>query len=507
MDSPIQTQPVSSIQNRILVVDDSTDNLALLSRLLSYKGYSVLKASSGQAALTLAASDPPDLILLDICMPIMDGYSVCRRLKSEAQTREIPIIFLSALEQVEDKLKAFAAGGVDYIVKPFQTAEVLVRIETHLTIRRLRQELQIQNQRLQYEIDQRQRTEEKYRSIFENCLEGIFQLSPDGRYLSANPALARIYGYDSVEELTAAVDVRRNLYARLGRGAELAVYLNRYGEISACESEIYSKDGSKIWIAETIRAVKTPEGKLLYYEGTVQNITERRQAEAELRHHRLESEQLLASILPQSIAQQLKRKPGTIADSFANVTVLFADLVNFTTFSTRVPPSELVRQLNQIFSAFDQLAERFELEKIKTIGDEYMVAGGLPKLRPNHLEAMAEMALEMRQAVQQFKSDLDEPFQLRIGIHCGPVVAGVIGKQKLTYDLWGETVNLASRLQTQGLPGQIQVSAAVYAQLCQNYALEPRGTLLVKGYGNLDTYWLKSRKPSAANQLTKIYKS
>jgi class 3 adenylate cyclase len=294
--------------------------------------------------------------------------------------------------------------------------------------------------------------------------------------------------------LTAAVDVRRNLYVRLGRRAELDVYLNRYGEVSACESQIYCKDGSKIWIAETIRAVKGADGKLLYYEGTVQDITERRQAEAELRHHRLESEQLLASILPQSIAQQLKRKPDTIADSFSNVTVLFADLVNFTAFSTRVSPSELVQLLNQIFSAFDQLAEQFELEKIKTIGDEYMVAGGLPKPRPNHLEAMAEMALAMQQVVQQFRSDLGEPFQLRIGIHSGPVVAGVIGKKKLTYDLWGETVNLASRLQTQGVAGQIQVSAAVYEGLRHHYHLEPRGALLIKGFGELMTYWLKGRK-------------
>ncbi|MBW4466728.1 MAG: response regulator [Pegethrix bostrychoides GSE-TBD4-15B] len=506
MDSPIQTQQLDQTQSRILVVDDAPDNLALLSRLLNYKGYGVLTASNGQDALTLALTSCPDLILLDICMPSLDGYSVCRQLKADAQTREIPIIFLSALEQVEDKLKAFAAGGVDYVTKPFQLAEVLVRIETHLTIRRLRQELQVQNQRLQYEIDQRQRTEEKYRNIFENCLEGIFQLSPDGRYLSANPALARLYGYDSVEELTAAVDVRRNLYVRPGRRAEIDVYLNRYGEISTCESQIYRKDGSKIWIAETIRAVKASDGQL-HYEGTVQDVTERRQAEAELRHHRLESEQLLASILPQSIAQQLKRKPDTIADSFANVTVLFADLVNFTAFSTRVPPSELVRLLNQIFSAFDQLAEQFELEKIKTIGDEYMVAGGLPKLRPNHLEAVAEMALAMQQVVQQFKSDLGEPFQLRIGIHSGPVVAGVIGKKKLTYDLWGETVNLASRLQTQGVAGQIQVSPAVYAELCQNYWLEPRGTLLVKGYGNLDTYWLRRRKPDLSRSSNKIYKS
>lgn len=486
-------EPAES-SGKILIVDDAPANLVLLSRLLTNKGYTVQAVNSGAAALSIAQTGLPDLILLDICMPEMDGYTVCRRLKADEQTRAIPVIFLSALDEVVDKLKAFAAGGVDYITKPFQLAEVLVRIENHLTIRRLRQELEIQNARLQHEMLERQRTEEKYRSIFENCLEGIFQLSLDGRYLSANPALARIYGYDSAEELMATVDARHNLYVRTGRREELDVYLRLYGEVSEFESQIYCKDGSKIWISETVRAVKAPDGALLYYEGTVQNITERKQVEAELRYHRRESERLLTSILPQSIAQQLKRKPETIADSFADVTVLFADLVNFTAFSTRVSPTELVSSLNQIFSAFDQLVEKFGLEKIKTIGDEYMVAGGLPVAQPNHVEAMAEMALSMQQVVQQFNSDLGEPFQLRIGINTGPVVAGVIGRKKFTYDLWGETVNLASRLQTQGMAGNIQVSPTVYERLCNHYWLEPRGILLIRGYGELPTYWLKGRK-------------
>lgn len=487
------SEPVAS-PGKILIVDDVPANLVLLSRLLTHKGYTVQAVASGAAALTTIQEQTPDLILLDICMPEMDGYTVCRKLKANEQTCEIPIIFLSVLDEVVDKLKAFAAGGVDYITKPFQFAEVLARIETHLTILRLRQELEVKNARLQHEMTERQRTEEKYRSIFENCLEGIFQLSLDGRYLSANPALARIYGYESAQELMATVDARHNLYVRSGRREELDVYLNLYGEVSEFESQIYCKDRSKIWISETVRAVKAADGSLLYYEGTVQNITERKQAEAELRYHRQEAERLLTSILPQSIAQQLKRRPETIADSFADVTVLFADLVSFTAFSTRVSPTELVKSLNQIFSAFDQLVEKFGLEKIKTIGDEYMVAGGLPLPQPNHVEVMAEMALAMQQVVQQFKSDLGDPFQLRIGIHSGPVVAGVIGRKKFTYDLWGETVNLASRLQTQGLANHIQVSPAVYEHLHRKYWLESRGTVLIRGYGELPTYWLKGRK-------------
>lgn len=396
--------------SKILIVDDAPANLELLSRLLTHKGFQVQAATSGAMALDLAPTWLPDIILLDICMPEMDGYTVCRQLKTDALTAETPVIFLSALNEVEDKLRAFEVGGVDYITKPFQLGEVLVRIETHLTIQHLRQELQVQNARLQYEIAERQRAEDKYRSIFENCLEGIFQLSTNGHYVSANPALARIYGYSSAEELMTTLDARCNLYVRPGRREELDVYLRLYGEVEGFESQIYRKDSSKIWISETVRAVKDTDGKLLYYEGTVQNVTERRETEAELLYHRRESERLLLSILPQSIAQRLKRKPDTIADSFSNVSVLFADLVSFTSFSTRVSPAELVNLLNQIFSAFDQLAEKFGLEKIKTIGDEYMVASGLPLPRPDHVEAVADMALAMREVVQQFKSDLDEPF-------------------------------------------------------------------------------------------------
>lgn len=491
---PTLPETGSVMPGKVLIVDDVPANLMLLSRLLTHKGYQVEAVSSGIEALQTAQASLPDIILLDVCMPEMDGYEVCRAVKANPLTQEIPVIFLSALDEVVDKLKAFAAGGVDYVTKPFQLAEVLARIEAHLTIRRLRQELQVQNARLQHEIAQREQAEDKYRSIFENCLEGIFQLSSDGHYLSANPALARIYGYDSVAELIKEVDARHNLYVRTGRREELDVFLRLYGEVSGFESQIYRKDGSKIWISETMRAVKDVSGQLLYYEGIVQDITEQRETEAELLYHRRESERLLLSILPQSIAQHLKRKPETIADSFSNVTVLFADLVSFTAFSTRVSAVELVRLLNQIFSAFDQLAEKFGLEKIKTIGDEYMAASGLPLPRPDHIEAAAEMALAMQQVVQQFRYNAGEPIQLRIGIHTGPVVAGVIGKKKFAYDLWGETVNLASRLQTQGLPGEIQVSASIHAQLQKTYWLEPRGTLLVRGYGELSTYWLRGRK-------------
>ncbi|MBI4784266.1 MAG: response regulator [Oscillatoriophycideae cyanobacterium NC_groundwater_1537_Pr4_S-0.65um_50_18] len=489
----MSSDPPETSRGNILIVDDAPNNLVLLSRLLTQKGYTVRAVKSGKLALEAIAILPPELILMDICMPEMDGYAVCKELKESDQARDIPIIFISALDEVLDKIRAFAVGGVDYITKPFQLAEVMARVETHLTLRRLRQELQLQNARLQHEIAERQKAEDKYRSIFENCLEGLFQISPEGRYLSANPTLAKIYGYASPEDLIASVTNIRSLYVRSGRREELNAYLRRYAKVEDFESQVYCKDGSIIWISENVRAVRGVVGDVLYYEGTVQNITERRNTETELRLQRQETERLLLSILPQTIAERLKRRPETIADSFADVTVMFADLVDFTPYASQVPPKEVVEMLNQIFSAFDQLAEQYGLEKIKTIGDEYMVAGGLPNPRSDHVEAVAEMALTMLRTVGQFPTRQGKPFQLRIGINTGSVVAGVIGTKKFSYDLWGDTVNLASRMETQGLAGCIQIAPATYDRLKGKYRLQQRGTIAVRGFGEITTHWLMGK--------------
>ena len=211
---------------------------------------------------------------------------------------------------------------------------------------------------------------------------------------------------------------------------------------------------------------------------------------AELNEQRQETERLLLRLLPASIADRLKRSPEIIADSFTEVTVLFADLVDFTAYAHQTSANETVSLLNQIFSEFDQLAEEYQLEKIKTIGDGYMVAGGLPMPKGDHAEAVAEMAIAMQQAVNRFRHPSGEPFQLRVGIHTGAVIAGVIGKKKFTYDLWGDTVNLASRMESRGLPGRIQVSPATYKRLQPQYSLEERGMIEVKGFGEIQTYWL-----------------
>ncbi|NJK27454.1 MAG: PAS domain S-box protein [Coleofasciculaceae cyanobacterium SM2_3_26] len=356
-------------------------------------------------------------------------------------------------------------------------------------------ELHALNQQLQAQIKEREQAEERYRSIFENAVEGLFQTTPDGHYLNANPALARIYGYESVAVMIEQIaDLGKQIYVDPMRRQEFLDLMEVHGRVTNFESQVYRWDGSVIWIAENAHTVKDARGKVLYYEGSVVDITHRRIWEEALRYQQERAERLLLNILPAPIAEQLKLDDSTIADSFGEVTVLFADLANFTEFSARVPPRKLVALLNQIFSEFDRLAELHRLEKIKTIGDAYMVVGGLPVFRNDHARAIAQMALDMQQAIAQFDRGNGEPFQLRIGIHTGPVIAGVIGIKKFIYDLWGDTVNVASRMESQGIPGKIQVTAVTRDRLKQDFMFERRGAIEVKGKGEMVTYWLVGKQ-------------
>ena len=355
---------------------------------------------------------------------------------------------------------------------------------------------------LSLEAHERQRTQEalriaeqRYHSIVENAIEGIFQTKPSGRFISANPALPKIFGYSSPEELMASIkDISRQVYVNPNRRDEFIAAIQADNAVFGFESQIYRKDGSVIWVSENARAVRDSTGALLYYEGTISDITTRKVSQEALRYQQEQAEQLLLNILPEAIAQRLKRYPSTIADTFEAVSVLFADIVGFTEFSARTSPTELVLVLNLIFSKFDQLAERHGLEKIKTIGDAYMVVAGLPTPRPDHAIAIAEMALDMQAEMVRIGEDTGEAFKLRIGINSGPVIAGVIGIKKFVYDLWGDTVNIASRMESQGVDGAIQVTAATYELLRDKYLFEERGVISVKGKGDMNTYLLTGRQ-------------
>ena len=256
------------------------------------------------------------------------------------------------------------------------------------------------------------------------------------------------------------------------------------------------------WFSGMLLAMNVVVGGTIFFTLLALFAKEREEALTALRSEQQRSEGLLLNILPASIAERLKGETGTIADQFTAATVLFADVVDFTARSKDLPAAEVVGLLDKLFSHFDTLTERHGLEKIKTIGDAYMVAAGVPIRRPDHARAIALLALEMVEAAAPGGSCEDLGLQLRIGINSGPVVAGVIGQRKFLYDLWGDSVNVASRMESGGTPGRIQVARQTFELLKNEFELEPRGTITVKGVGELETWYLLGG-PETANEAAK----
>ncbi|WAS94057.1 response regulator [Nannocystis poenicansa] len=373
---PVPSRPTSiarsSDTGRILVVDDNESNRSMLARRLEREGHTVQLADNGRRALNMLRAQDFDLVLLDVMMPEMDGYQVLEQLHADDKFRGLPVIMISALDEIDTVVRSIELGAEDYLSKPF------------------------------------------------------------------NPVILR---------------------ARIG----------------ACLEKKRLRDRERAYVRK-------------------------------LRSEQERSEQLLLNILPRPIAERLKEGQRTIADVFPDVTVLFADLVGFTRMSEQLPPAELVAMLNRIFSMFDQLAEKHGLEKIKTIGDEYMAASGLPMPRPDHAEAMAEMALDMLAIIERFNAKRNRGVRIRIGLNCGPVTAGIIGTKKFAYDLWGDTVNIASRMESHGIANAVQVTEATYKRLRHKYAFQRRGIIHVKGKGALCTYFLVGRRPqkSASSEQSDV---
>jgi guanylate cyclase len=227
---------------------------------------------------------------------------------------------------------------------------------------------------------------------------------------------------------------------------------------------------------------------LLYFVGE----REKMKAALEAEHQR--SESLLLNVLPAPVAERLKRSEQVIADGFDGVTVLFADIVGFTPLSASLTPKEVVTLLNSLFTAFDRLVDDSGLEKIKTIGDAYMVAAGVPVPRDDHAVAVADLALAMRVELARLRQEIEAPLDIRVGIDSGPAVAGVIGKRKFSYDLWGDAVNTASRMESHGVAGEIHVTERAWKLLRETHRLRDRGVIEVKGKGPMRTYFLDGRK-------------
>jgi adenylate cyclase len=343
--------------SRILIVDDTEAIRELLARRLGREGHHVVEVANGRAALDRVARETFDLILLDMMMPDLNGYEVLTQLKANVRFRHIPVIVISALDEIDSVVRCIEAGAEDYLSKPF------------------------------------------------------------------DPILLR---------------------ARIGASLE------------------------KVRLRESEQA-----------------------AVAELKAEKERSETLLRNILPRSIIPRMHRGETPIADRFHDVTILFSDIVGFTGMSMRRSASDVVALLNAIFSEIDRLALEYGIEKIKTIGDSYMAVAGLPEPRDDHPQAIARLALAMRKVVGEVSQRYGEDLKIRIGFHSGNVVAGVIGMHKFAYDVWGDTVNMASAMESRGIPNEIQVSQASFMRLIPDFIFERRGTIEIKGNQQVETYLLR----------------
>ena len=251
------------------------------------------------------------------------------------------------------------------------------------------------------------------------------------------------------------------------------------------------------WFSTTMLALNVVVGGTIVFTLLALFAQGRQDALTALQAAQERAESLLLNILPRAIADKLKAEPQTIADQFTAASILFADVAEFTRMSERLSPAEVVGVLDRLFRHFDGLADRYGVEKIKTIGDCYMVAAGVPSPRSDHAQALASLALDMLEAMRLPDVVGDLGMELRVGINSGPVVAGVIGRKRFLYDLWGDAVNTASRMESHGTPGRIQITRATYELINDAFVCEPRGTVAVKGKGELETWYLLGRRETA----------
>jgi adenylate cyclase len=343
-----------------------------------------------------------------------------------------------------------------------------------------------------------QEKEEYLRLVLDNIPQQVFWKNTHLVFQGCNANWAMAAGLENSQAIVGKTDydlLPDPELAKAFRDRDREIIETGMPELHVLAKKVRSRpDGETIWLDMNKIPIRNARGQVIGILGVLEDVTLRKQAEEALRLEQQKTDRLLCNILPEAIAEQLKQSPSAIAEQFENVTILFADIVGFTPLAASMSPTALVELLNQIFSRFDTLVEAYGLEKIKTIGDAYLAVGGLPLPKPDHAEAVAEMALGMIEAIASFSNLQGEPLSLRVGINTGSVVAGVIGQKKFIYDLWGDAVNIASRMEDSGLPGRIQVTAQTYELLQERYEFEERGILSVKGRGEMMTYWLVGRK-------------
>jgi PAS domain S-box-containing protein len=471
-----------------MVVDDSKTNVYIVSRMLIEDDHNVVSAHDADEALALL-DDYPDiqLLVVDWVLPTMDGPELAQVIRERYTEPYRYIIMLTAKTGDENRVIGLQSGVDDYMEKPVNPDELRARLNIASRIIQLEADL---NQKLRV-ID---RTRREWEATTNAVPQLICLIDPDGVVIHTNRTV-ETWGLAALHEAASRPLTDLLAVAFEDFAAQLHTtwprMQRRLSQGGSIEFEGSDTSSGHHFSVQMQPISKGSTDGTTFAAVTIQDISERKRLELELQEANRKSEDLLRNVLPEPIAERLRDGESRIAESHADVTVLFADLVGFTRLTTSISPDRLMDMLNEVFSAFDSLTERFGIEKIKTIGDAYMVVGGLTEeSQPDHAGAIAEMALAMQETIRHISTARQQALDLRIGIATGPVVAGVIGHKRFSYDLWGDTVNTASRMQEYGIAGCIQITRATYERLNGRYVCKERGTIEVKGKGKVATYLL-----------------
>ncbi len=476
---------------KILIVDDSAANIEMLEMILMKTGHEIYAAADGQEGLEVLQRERIQLVLVDWMMPNLTGIEFVQYVRETITDYYVYIIMISAREEKDARMTGLESGVDDYLRRPFQNREMRACV-------RVGERIITMENALKRATEQVTAAKHEWEATADAIGQVVCLVDREGRVIRANRTI-QDWGLSGIDAASGQYlhDVFGTAYgdfaAQLAGAWEIAQQRVE-GEIGF---EFIGDDhasGSHFHV--NIEPIDRVAGSNMRDDSfaavSIQDITERRKLELALEEEHAKSEDLLHNILPVPISDQLKEGRKIIADEFESASVLFADLVGFTAFTRQTSPTHLITLLNEIFSDFDRLTELHGLEKIKTIGDAYMAVCGVPREHPQHAMMAVNMALDMLRVVQEINHRYRLDFNIRIGVHSGPVVAGVIGKMKFAYDLWGDTVNTASRVEASGRPGKVHISETTAALLPQGYRLFARAPLTLKGIGHIQTFFVQA---------------
>jgi adenylate cyclase len=473
---------------KLLLVDDSVQNLEMLAMVFEGQHYELYCTQSADEGFTILQQKRCQIAIIDWMMPDVTGLDLVKRIRREINDRYVYTLLVTAQGGTASMFEGLESGVDDFLHRPFAPRELRARVKIGERIIQT-QEALLQSQRVI------QQAKQEWEATTDAVTQLICLLDRDGRIRRANQtyeswglgwasqasgvylhvALSHVYtDFGRFFEQHWSF-VQKRLDAKLGY--ELNAEDETFGHYFSLHFEPVDNEDADV----------TSNG---YAVVSISDITQRRKLEIALRNEHQKSESLLLNILPPPVSERLKDEEKEIVDEFEAASVLFTDLVGFTAFAATVPPKRLIVILNDIFSRFDALTQVHGLEKIKTIGDAYMVAAGVPLTRDDHAQAAVALGLDMLDAVAAFNIENKLNFGIRVGVHSGPLVAGVIGTHKFTYDLWGDTVNIASRMETTGEPGAVHVSAVTADLLPGGFTLTRRAPVQVKGRGEMQTYFV-----------------